>query len=425
MFRRIIVVLIVLFGVGNYRVSAQQDDSSAADVVTEINAWRIAEGIWPLRQNATLQAMAVAQAEYILSLPDIPDGGAIHTGRQGEGPKERAQQFPYNWPVYGRTDRVAVDEIGYVGRDAKAAVGFWQSSSIHRTTALNPVYREIGVASLPHPYGHVFIAVLGGRPNVLPATVNQDQVYLSNERFYAPGGDEWIFQATEIRLFDADGKPLSDGWIPWTSVMRVPPNVGGTLYIEYSDQKVQVISEVSLGGSAAPELVVIPPTVTSPEPVPVSEPVETGVEPEPTEAEPEPLVVVVPTAAPTIEPAGDDVLVIYDAQSLTVFNNSSGPLDLSGLVLAQGSLVLPAARWESPWLNAPLNAFPTQDCLRIWSWDESVEPPTPPNCRYQRSVFYVDPEQRFWTMGQFEVRWQNTVLAVCNAQDGLCAVALP
>lgn len=413
----LVIILVCGLGIRVINVSAQQDDTSAGDVINQINAWRISQGLWPLRQNATLQAMAVAQAEYILSLPEIPDGGAIHYGRNGEGPKERAQSSPYNWPVYGRPDRVAVDEIGYVGRDAQTAVGYWQGSTVHRTTALNPVYREIGVASLPHRFGHLFIAVLGGRPNVLPATVEQDKIYLSNERFYASNGGEWIFQASQIRLFDADGKPLSDDWIPWEPVISVPPNAGGTLYIEYSDQQVQVITEVSIS-SPLPDTVVIPPTVTSPEPVIVAEPAEA-------DNEPESLVVLIPT--PTEPPAlpASNVLVIYDSLSLNVLNNSSGPLDLSGLSLVKGNIVLTASQWESPWLNVPLNAFPAQDCLRVWAWNETVEPPAPPNCRYQRSVVYVDPEHLFWTDGQFEVRWQGAVVATCDAQTKQCAVSLP
>jgi hypothetical protein len=416
----IILMILLVLGLGAHRVSAQQDDAAASDVINAINDWRISQGLWPLRLNTTLQAMAVAQAEYILSLPDIPDGGDIHLGKQGEGPKERALWLPYNWPIYGRPDRIDVDEIAYVGRNASAAISFWQGSTVHRTTALNPSYREIGVASLPHRFGHLYIVVVGARPNVLPAVVNRGEIYLSNEHFYAPSGDQWIYKATQIRLFDADGKPLSGGWIPWQAVIPVPPNAGNRLFIEYSDQKVQVMTEVSLE-NAVPEAVIIPPTLTGPKPTPISEPDSTQAP-----AETAPLVQVVPT--PTELPAVQSttsVLIIYDSHALTVLHNSSGPADLSGLIFVQGNLVLPASLWENPWLNAPLNAFPAHDCLRAWAWNEPAEPPAPPACRYQRSVFYVDPEQRFWSSGQFEVHWQSTLLATCNAQDGQCIAALP
>ena len=68
---RLVHVLLVIFvlsvGWGPARDSHAQDQQTevARDVIAAINEVRIAQGTWPLKPNATLEAMALAQAEYL------------------------------------------------------------------------------------------------------------------------------------------------------------------------------------------------------------------------------------------------------------------------------------------------------------------------------------------------------------------------
>jgi len=133
-----------------------------------------------------------------------------------------------------------------------------------------------------------------------------------------------------------------------------------------------------------------------------------------------------PTGVPTAtQAASGALLVVYDQRSLALVNASGSALNVSQIVLAQGSETLPVAAWNTPWLAAPLDALPAQDCLQVWSWDEPAEIGPPDGCRYQRGVINVGPDERFWTGGGFEVRQGNTVLATCPGGLGRCAVALP
>lgn len=66
--------------------------------IAAINVWRISEGLWPLQINDTLSEMARAQADYVLSLPSIPYGAAIHYGPDGKHERQRALIF--GWPHY-------------------------------------------------------------------------------------------------------------------------------------------------------------------------------------------------------------------------------------------------------------------------------------------------------------------------------------
>lgn len=355
---------------------------AAAEIVEKLNAWRISEGTWPLKVNPTLEALALDQAEYVLSLPDVPDGGDIHLGRNGEGPKVRARAAPYSWPAYDRPEQIALDEIAYVGRDADAALGFWQSSSVHRASSLNPSYREVGVAALPHSFGYLYVVVLGARPNVLPVTYDSlaGVLYLTNERYLAARGAAWIKDATEVKLFDAEGKPIGQGWRPWQPTIRLSDYTGDTLFVSFSDGYVEVIAPVSL----TRDLVRLPPNAPVPTTAPLMVVVQPGTAtpaPAPTATRVAPPGLSIPTPTP-VAPApaqgvAQDVAIIYDSRSLAIFNAAGRTMNLSQLEMAAGTTIFPIARWQTQWLAAPLDAFPAGDCLQTWSWNEQedVSPP--------------------------------------------------
>ena len=410
---------------------AQSSVQSAADeIVEKLNAWRVSEGTWPLKVNPNLDALALGQAQYLLSLPDIPDGGDIHLGRNGEGPKVRARAAPYSWPTYDRPEQIALDEIAYVGHNAADALGFWQSSSVHRASSLNPSYREVGVAALPHPFGYLYIVVLGGRPNVLPVTYDSASgvLYLTNERYLGARGESWIKDATEVKLFDAEGKPLSLGWRPWQPTIRLSGYTGDTLFISFRDSRVEVITSVSLTRN----LVMLPPGVAVPTTAPLAAMVEVNTAtpaPSPTATSVAAPGVGVPTPTPlasaTTAGGEQDIAIIYDSRSLAVLNTSSATRDLSRLEFVAGTTTFSVTRWQTQFLAAPLDAFPADDCLQTWSWNEQEDVPKPSDCDNQRGVTLVAPEGRFWLTNDFVVRWDGIVVANCPVGAGTCPVDLP
>jgi uncharacterized protein YkwD len=215
-------------------------------LIAALNEWRISTGLWPLRPNKMLEQMAVAQAEYVLSLPEIPDGGEIHTGPGGENPRQRAVE--YGWPYYGTSDRVAVTEIAYVGAGEDAALLFWESSPIHRQSALSAAYREVGVAALPHPYGFLYIVVLGARPNVLPVLIDpvESQLYLSTERYEYAATGGGIQEVVQVQVLPSAEGPVDDAaWTPWALTLPAPEGLGVPFYVVYSDGINQLITEVN------------------------------------------------------------------------------------------------------------------------------------------------------------------------------------
>lgn len=411
----IVVIIVLLVGVGVTAVIGQsaaptsrQDRAAMYEILGLLNEWRLSLGLTPFRLDATLEAMALYQANYLVTVRNIPDGPDIHKGRGGEGVKERALFDQFNWPYYGRPEQIQIGEIAAV-RTAVGAITFWKNSSPHRRTVTNPAYREIGIAAFPRGAGHIYVAVLGARPDVLPALADtdNDKLYLTNELSgYAAQQQPWMHTADQVRLFDAAGRPLNADWIPWQATIDLPKDAGDKLYVLYTDGSAESLSEVDL----TRDVVVLPGYVPPPDPVLALLPAATAA----------------PTATP--EPPRPEIVLVYDDRSLTIINNARRPLDLYGLELSSGVIRLPMT-W---WLNAPgagtnfqLYAFPPGDCVQAWSFAETTAPRKPAACSVRRAArSHLTRDQFFWLEGSFEVLLDGAVIGTCEAAARRCEVEL-
>lgn len=402
-------LVLVFIGYQPSAFAQQSQTDFASEVLALLNTWRVEQGLWPLKVNDTLQQMALAQAEYVLSLSDVPDGSNLHFGRSGETPSQRAAAAPYNWPTYGTPEEIAIGEIAAVG-NPRFALNFWKNSAIHARTALNPAYREVGIAALPHGTDYLFIVVLGGRPNVLPAFAEGDQLYLSNERAEGGTGDgDWIQAVTQVRLFDAEGKPITDNWLEWQPRLTIPTTANERLFVLYSDGTYQVLTEVTLNRTVPPLIA----QVSTPVPVPTA----TAVPPTPT---PIPQV----NTVPETPPAEPDVLILYDTNTLTLLNVSPDSLDLSAFDMEGSGISIPFTRWTQV-TDLALNDFPSGHCLQVKGTGQDGEITMPPGCRWLRSIITLAPAQFFWLGADFEVRQNGQVVATCEPGRPECRVKLP
>ena len=389
--------------------ASRQDRAAMYEILGLLNEWRLHENLTPLRLDDTLSAMALYQASYIATLKNIPNGPDIHKGRGGEGVKERALFDQFNWPYYGRPIQIQIGEIAAV-RTAAGAIAFWKSSAPHRHTVTNPAYREIGIAALPRGAGHIYVAVLGARPNVLPALADtaNGKLYLTNELSgYAEQRQPWMHTADHVRLFDAKGRPLSDDWIPWQATLDLPKNVGDKLFVLYTDGSAESLSEVDLNT----DVVVLPGYVP---PFDLTQLLAQAL-------------AVTPAPTPTPEPPRPELLIVYDSRSLAVINNSRHTLDLSDVALRGNGVTLPVSWWQAVrGVTLPLYTFPAGDCVQVWSQQESSAPRKPAECNAVRSgrSFFAS-SQRFWLEGSFEVLLGDEVVATCQAGARRCEVDLP
>ena len=453
----IIVTLLALFSLiilptiaQQSGVGSQQDTPAAQEILQMLNTWRISQGLWPLRENTTLDKMAYDQASYVLSLPSIPNEGGIHLGQFGENPMTRAKLPQYNWPSYGNPANTAIGEIAYVGRNAAAARTFWENSSIHKAAALNPAYREVGVAALPQRFGHIYLVDLGARPNVLPAMADTSAhvLYLTNEK-YAWAKAPWIRNVLKVRLFDSDGRPLDSDWEDWKAQIPLPADAGNAIYVEYMDETgVVALAPISLqmGGESIGSALLptqTPSATPPPTRVPTLTPTRSGNTLSST------LVVTDTTNNTTTTPgtpvltatnvfaaggtptatsasgATPNVLLLYDAKSFALINSTSAPINVSGLVFVGQKTTFAVARWSTQWLSGTLTGLAGSDCLQVWSWLEKNQLDKPSRCRQRRSILTIAPEQLFWKQGDFQVEWGQNALTVCRATDTSCEFATP
>ncbi len=75
---------------------ARSQDTQALipDIAAELNLWRLELGLGPLVYNPTLEAMATAQADYLMTLGELPEEGDIHMDSAGRYARERSQLDP-------------------------------------------------------------------------------------------------------------------------------------------------------------------------------------------------------------------------------------------------------------------------------------------------------------------------------------------
>ncbi|MEO1290437.1 MAG: CAP domain-containing protein, partial [Chloroflexota bacterium] len=181
-----LLILLVILGSVIFAIYGQERGADRADLIPElmgrINVWRLQQGLEPVVYNPLLEEIAIAQADFLMEQNEIGD---IHAGRQGESARQRSQFPQFAWATYGHPELFAFTEIAAVG-SIDSAMDFWMNSQIHTDSALNPTYREAGVAARQRNSGVLFIVVFGGQPNVLPAMTDPDvnELYLTNERIH-------------------------------------------------------------------------------------------------------------------------------------------------------------------------------------------------------------------------------------------------
>lgn len=396
----IIVFGAIFFVVSTYSfTSAAQDANQARWIHAQLNEWRLGLELGPLAYNSTLEAMAIAQAEYLNSMRQWPNDP--HAGRNGEGPRIRARWEPYNWPAYGNGQQIVIGEIIWRGT-REDAIAFWQSSMVHRNTVTNPRYREVGVAALPIRRGYIFVAVLGARPNVLPALADPytDTLYLSNDE-YDRGVGNWIRHVDQIRLFDSGGSPLSEDWMPFQTKFELPDGVGDSLYVLYSDGDDEAVTRVSLLERDVP----LPEYEGAWQPT---------IEAVPTE--------ILPTPTPTPAPI-PHIVIVYDSRSLTLYNSAQSFANVTSLELVSGNFVQPVSELNAAHIRGSFRALPTMNCLHITSIGPRAVPP-PSQCRYASTTTVLS-SQLFWTINDFQVLRDGTLVAECRRADGICEFDLP
>lgn len=399
-------------------------DPAMLEMIARLNAYRVANGIWPLQMNKSLQLLAEDQAAYLAGLPPsaLPEGEALHRDARGADPMLRAAKA--GWPHYNNPQQIAIGENAYIGKSLDAAMDFWMRSDIHNRTMLHTAFREVGVAIVPYYGDLIYIVTFGSRPGVLPAMVDPvtTTLYLTSEQYKWSKTGDWIKDVTEVRVEDGITEPA---WARWKLVQPFDAKAL-RLRVRYSDGSYTAETSVD----ATRDIAWLPTNLSmnraAPPPVSDNSPPETAQVTAPTpRPSPSPTPSLTPpTAIPAPSAGPANLSITYNAQSLTVIPLQRPTMDLSHLELTGGGHRLPTTLWQGQWLTVGLNVFPGGDCLQVWSQD-GVDPGTPTGCRIRQSVIFLLPQNMFWRYFDFEVRWRGQVITTCQLGAGTCEVTLP
>jgi hypothetical protein len=405
----------------------------------ELNVWRLNLGLGPLVYNATLEQMAADQADFLISLPNVPDN--IHAGRNGEGPRARSQYPQYAWPTFGHPQRIAATEIAAIGT-VRTAIQYWQGSDIHNRSVINPEYREVGIAARKKGSDTLFIVMLGARPGVLPALadIESNLIYLTRDTGQWAG--DWIGTPTRFRLLNTRRQPLAE-WADWEPNTTLPENYKDPfMYIEYEDAKgrrtestvpvlpiwysgqpLRSLAQATAVAAIATPTVVVP-TVTRPAAAfptntpqanaaafafvtntPVGQPVQAQ-----------------STPAPQAGGGTVNLALIYSPRVFTAFPTDT--INLSSISFRHGEQSFIATAWEQYSAGLNVGSLSAGNCLQIWQLNSGNQG-APQGCSFVRSVIFQAADRRFWVEGSFDVLAGSQVIATCSATAGRCDVAVP
>jgi hypothetical protein len=425
----IVTILLSLVFVVVSQDATTNNRDAALQALAQVNAWRIEQDLLPLAINPTLEKLAIAQATYVEPrLDNINDESQYHLDANNRNPRERA--YVAGWATYGRPDRIEVGENAAVG-SVTYAVGFWKSSSIHARAALNPTYREVGVAAIPSQFGYMFIMFFGSRPNVYPVSISSDgeELYITNERSsYATVSN------LQIRLFDENGTAIS-ATQAWQSQLTIPRNADNHLSILFTNGDQQSITTVNL----MTDYVVLPDTLE------LLEALASGITTTDTNVgvalsstttnttssqnsvanvptnTPAPTNTPVPTNTPTPAPARA-LTILASSNSLILYNGSGVALNISGLSIGNSERQIGLGAWQS---LAPVNesAFAATDCLQINISGQASDSDS--RCRFVRSSIQMSSSRAFWLTGEYTVSINGQVIATCQPEETTCDVNLP
>lgn len=422
MHRRFLLVsaLLLILSFHLHPAQAQTPESLIPQLAARLNVWRLNLGLGPVVYNPTLEAMAAAQADYLMTFSSLPND--LHAGRQGEDPRQRSQFEAFRWPTYGHPERIAVTEIAAAGANRIAvdyAINFWQNSDIHNRSVTNPNFREVGIAARQRGDNVLFIVVLGGRPGVLPALADTDEgkLYLTTERNRWKA--EGIDKVALFRILDSQRRPVRD-WQEWAMIVDLPTDLTGDFfYVEYED---------AFGNRLEAEVRLAPVWSSAPG---AAVPVAANPSPAPNASGNTPLVLVtntpetpVMTATPVLTPLPGGFTLHYSGNGLFNLLVTSPSANLNGLEFRNGDVLFRARDWEA--LNSQLNigAVSQGSCLQVWL-QTAGSFAAPAECSYVVSIIFSPQNELFWLAGTFEVLIDGEVIATCDAAAGVCGAVLP
>lgn len=142
----LIPLLALIFGLfPSEQVIAQPDlfrpSLATQDLIDEVNALRVSNGLSPYKTNSILMSVAQSHADYLAT-----KGIVTHFGEDGTRPYQRALAAGYSVAGDLSAGGFFAENV-HSGSDlsAKGIVVFWQGDAANSETMLSPTFEDIGV----------------------------------------------------------------------------------------------------------------------------------------------------------------------------------------------------------------------------------------------------------------------------------------
>ncbi|MBN1311771.1 MAG: CAP domain-containing protein [Anaerolineae bacterium] len=214
-----------------------QDSAAVFEILSGVNAARIANGLTPYALNSLLTQAAQVQSDYQRDI-----GQVTHDGAGGTRALDRVLATGY--PASRANENI------YAGMGGpQQAVNWWLGSTAgHVQNILHASMREVGIGVAPSPDGVTYYTVVfSAQPNVLPVFINNDAystnnpdvtLALTNEEIFgsSAGG---IGRASQILISNSPdfANAASQPWSQFVS-WRLDTGSGDglkTIYVRFVD----------------------------------------------------------------------------------------------------------------------------------------------------------------------------------------------
>ncbi len=157
MYKRLLIILFACLTFLIMQQPQQATAQTAADILQQVNLFRVKNGLPPLQYNSSLSSAAQNQANYMAEFQVF----SSHTGYGGSTPQSRAQAAGYG-------GRVTENIVAGTGMSAPNGLNWWVNSPVHYRTLITTQYTEAGTGYATDGSINYYVLVVGSSGNVAP-----------------------------------------------------------------------------------------------------------------------------------------------------------------------------------------------------------------------------------------------------------------
>ncbi len=164
MFKRLFIIMVVCFVFLALQRPQETAAQSAADILQQVNLFRIQNGLPPLQYNSALSSAAQNQASYMSENQVF----SSHIGYSGSTPQSRANAAGY-------LGRVSENIVGGTNLTPVQGMRWWVNSPVHYNTLITTQHTEAGTGFASNGDINYYVLLVGTPGSGPPPASNSTQ----------------------------------------------------------------------------------------------------------------------------------------------------------------------------------------------------------------------------------------------------------